>query len=387
MAVLPPTSQQPADRPISFLIDDEVSGLGPVPVHTLRVRPEDLTRSDPSRINVVQTLNGGAWADGFGPGIAMITIAGTTGWRRTEGTTEDGEGRFLALRAQVFSEWHLRREQAKKQAKDPSGVQLIFSDALDSIVATVAPMSFVLKRSRSRPLLFQYQIQMLVLSDSPGALAGPNLDEGPLSQSALSSLGLASLEASLDTVQAFANTARNYIERDLLAPVNSFLATTQAIYGKVHDTWSSVRGVSDSLISVANASAAAGANLFRTFALVEGIPQLTKGELMRVGAAYGNIYCVLRNALTIPGEFTDYSELYGASNCSSTAGGRPLSQFLGSNTMQALVPAPVAPIVAVSQGAQVSMAALSGNDVVFNPLTTTVAAGHAGAIGDGIVLS
>lgn len=387
MAILPPSSQAPADRPISFLLDDEVSGSGPLPAITMLIRPESLTRDDPSRINVVQTLNGGAWADDFGPGIAVINISGTTGWRRTAGSNDDGEARFFALRTMVYDEWHRRRKQAVSQAKDPNEVRLIFSDSLDNIVASVAVTSFKLARSRSQPLLFRYQIQMLVLSDSPGAPVGPPLlGDTTASQSALSSLGLQSLDASLRTIQKFAVDSQYYVEREVLSPVNAFLGKTQEIYGQVSGTWDSVRGVSNSLISVANSSAAAGANLFRTFSLIANTPELVKAELIRVGAAYGNIFCVMRNALNAPSEFTAWSELYGASNCSSTSGGRPLSQFLESNTMEALVPAPRPPIISVSPQAQASLVALASSDVVLAPMSVQTAGTHAGNIGTGIAL-
>lgn len=384
MATSPPTSQRPGERPIAFLLDDQVSGLGPVPAHTLYVRPEDLTRDDPSRVNIVQTMNGGAWADDFGPGVAMITIAGHTGWRRGEGSNDDGEARFKALRAQVFEEWHKRRAQAVANSKDPAGVGLIFSDSLDSIVATVAPMRFVLRRSRSRPLLLQYQIQMAVLAD--GVATGLILPAGQVSKSVLTSLGLDSLEASLKKIEAFAASAKSVIDRELLAPVQSFLGVTQAVYGRVTQTINSITSVPASLISVAQTSAAAGANLFRTFALVANLPTLVRGQLMEVSAAYNNIACVLRNALATPDQFLDYSSIYGASGCSSTAGGRAISAFGSSNTFAVVAPAPTADIVSVSTAAQASMTTLARSDVVLQPMDTDLAAFHAGAVGAGVVL-
>lgn len=380
-----PSSQ--VDRPITFLLDDSVSGVGPSQAVTLYVRPEDLTHQQPSRVNVVQTLGSGAWADSFGPGVSTITISGHTGWRRGAGQDRDGEGRFQQLRATVFDEWHLRRERAVAASADPAQVKLIFSDALDSIVATVAPMQFVLRRSRSRPLLFQYQIQMAVLQLGTGGLMGPGLP-GSLgaTQSALAALGLESLGASLAKIRAFANSARSFIDQNLLAPVRSFLATTQAIYGEVSSTIDAVTGVPASLLAVARTSALAGANLFRTFAAVAGLPYLVRGELMQVASAYTNIVCLLRNALAAPDTYLDYSSIYGSSNCSSTAGGRPLSTYAGSNTMEAIVPAPKPPIVAVSADAQAALRELSASDVVLSPMSTTQAALSAGRISAGVVL-
>lgn len=387
MDTQPPASQAASDRPITFMLDDSVSGVGPSQAVTLYVRPEDLTHQQPSRVNVVQTLGGGAWADSFGPGVSTITISGHTGWRRGIGQERDGEERFLQLRSTVFDEWHLRRQRAVAASADPSQVKLIFSDALDSIVATVAPMQFVLRRSRSRPLLFQYQIQMAVLQLGTGGLTGPALP-GALSakKSALAGLGLESLAASLAKIRAFANSVRAFIDQNLLAPVRAFLAVTQEIYSEVSNTIDAVIGIPASLLSVARTAALAGANLFRTFAAVAGLPYLVRGELMQVAAAYTNIVCLLRNALSVPDTYMDYSSIYGSSNCSSTAGGRPLSGYLGSNTFEAVSPAPTPPIVSVSSDSQAALRELSSSDVVLSPMTTSQAAQTAGRISAGIVL-
>lgn len=384
-----PTSQQPADRPLTFILDDEVSGLGPTQPVTLYVRPTDLTRQDPSRINVVQTLNGGAWADDFGPGVAMITIAGNTGWRKAGANGDDGETRFKLLREQVFDQWHLRRAQAIASSKNPDDVKLIFSDSLDSYVATVAPMSFVLRRSRSQPLLMQYQIQMLMLADGVGNLAGPAAARptAPLSALSKAAAAIASLKSSLDKIIAFANNAKNFIERSILGPVKGFLDTTQSIFNKVMETFGAIRGVVTSLVSVATSIAHAGSNIFRTLAAVSNIPLFVKNELMRVSAAYANIFCLMSNSLQAPDEFQDYSTLYGSSNCSSTSGGRPLSTFESSNTLEAVVPPPAKPAVSVSSTAQASLIAMSTADVPLAPPSTATVGVHAGAIAAGVAFA
>ena len=58
----------------------------------LVIRPEELTRTDPSRINDTRTL-GGAWSDNFGEGLSSLTISGHTGWRgMAEGVQPDNTG-------------------------------------------------------------------------------------------------------------------------------------------------------------------------------------------------------------------------------------------------------------------------------------------------------
>lgn len=131
----------------------------------LALRPEDLTWSEPSRMAVINTF-GGAWIDSFGPGIATITIAGHTGWRG--GSDGDWLARFERLHKEVFAGWH----DKTKGAADLTPLAYDFVDGLDERVAKVVPQSFTLRRSRSRPLLVQYNIQLLVIEDLGGGGGG-----------------------------------------------------------------------------------------------------------------------------------------------------------------------------------------------------------------------
>lgn len=379
----PPSSQAAGVRPISFLLDDGVSGAGSAEAVSLYVRPEDLTRQDPSRVNVNQTL-GGAWVDSFGAGVPIITISGHTGWRRDQ-SGEDGEGRFLILRDQVFDQWHERRAAAVRAGRDPTEVQLIYSDALDDMAVVVAPMAFQLRRSKSRPLLLQYQIQMAVLGEV-GAFSEFDLFSG-LSAGVTQSLGLESLLSAIDKIEGYINQATNFVDREFVAPMQSFMRTTTAVYQRVYGGIKSIDGLASSVIDVARLSARAGANIFRTFAAVAGIPAHVRGLLVDIGAAYTNIFCVLSRSLKQRVLYEDYSNLYGASNCSSTSGGRPISPLAGVNAFTVTNPAPVLPLVSVSPAAQASMTTMERSDVVFAPLPTSEAARNAGVIGAGVVLA
>jgi hypothetical protein len=130
----------------------------------LTIRPEELTRFEPSRLAVQQTL-GGAWIDGFDRGIITIKINGHTGWRSEDDGGGGGEEAFQRLRAQSFTGWHLERAALIAAGTDPSPVTLVFVDSLNGYVDIVAPKSFTLRRSKSRPLLLMYSIEMLVLAD------------------------------------------------------------------------------------------------------------------------------------------------------------------------------------------------------------------------------
>jgi len=158
--MIPPTSQKAGFRPISFLLSNGVTGT--LTSIDLLIRPEELTRSAPSRLSATQTF-GGAWVDNFGPGLVGINIAGHTGWRG--GLFADGFELFQELKTTVFDQWHSQRAAAVAAGQDPAQIQLIFSDALDANVDIVVPNVFTLRRNRTRPLLMMYQIGMTVVGE------------------------------------------------------------------------------------------------------------------------------------------------------------------------------------------------------------------------------
>lgn len=165
-----PPSQK--NRRISF----DLSGGGAGGTVDLVIRPEELTRVEPSRLSVQQTL-AGAWADAFDRGVATIRISGHTGWHGgpARGSTGlSGEQQFQNLRTTSFQGWHDARAAVVAGGGDPAVVEMIFVDELDRFSALVAPKVFTLRRSKTRPLLMMYVIELLVLQDlgDPGPGGG-----------------------------------------------------------------------------------------------------------------------------------------------------------------------------------------------------------------------
>ena len=159
-----PPSQR--NRRITF----DLSGGGAAGTVDMLIRPEELTRVEPSRLAVQQTL-AGAWADSFDRGVATIRISGHTGWH-------GGEAAFQGLRTTAFQGWHDARAALVAGGQDPAAVEMVFVDELDSFTALVAPKVFTLRRSKTRPLLMMYVIELLVLQDlGNGGAAGGG---GPL---------------------------------------------------------------------------------------------------------------------------------------------------------------------------------------------------------------
>ena len=361
-----PPRQKAEERPISFVFHNMATGSAPVEMR-LVIRPEDLTRTDRSRLTTTQTL-GGAWADNFGPGIPQVVLAGHTGWG--QGGRPDGQAEFQRLHETVFRRWHEERAAALRDGLDPDQVKLIFSDALDDFTWVVAPQAFVLRRNKARPLLSQYQITMNWLSDDVAQTMGTLQSQ---SLSALEELGLSSLEQSISEIEAFAAGLRDEIGA-VLGPIKKaferFVQLTATALSTVQRVvaagMSVVSAVTGSLLSIAGNLARAGANITRTFQSIVSMPNQIRAQFARVGSAFNNAFCVLNNAFRRRATIGNYDDLYGASTCSSTAGGRPISRFATENPFPLLFPLEEAPVQLTAEAAE-SLTALQQADPVLAP--------------------
>lgn len=369
----PPTDQRAQVRPIAFALD--AGGVLSKPL-TLKVRPEDLTRTEPSRLTVHQTLGRetAGWVDNFGEGLPTVTIAGHTGWRATTDNGQDGADAFSDLNNLVTHGYHAQKQRAIDMGLDPANVKLLFIDMLDGFTWNVAPTSFVLRRSKSRPLLFQYNITLQAIStsiDNPFTLV-PSL--GGIAA------GLAGLDGVLSFLGGIAGSVKGWVSaavtgaNSFLAPfantVHSFVLLTGKIFSIVRDTVGAVKNgfttVANSLIGIARDFAQIGANVFRTISAIAGLPQDIKHGLMRVAGAFNEAICLFSNSLRARGAYADYDGLYGASNCSSTTGGRSASAYAGVNSFSLMQP--IALPVTLSSASITSTAELKRMDPVLTPM-------------------
>lgn len=378
-----PPSQKASERPISFRL---VGVDGQVTSVSLVIRPEDLTRGEPSLINATPTFDG-AWIDAFGPNLGSIQISGHTGWNLAGGWEEN----FARLRSAVFTEWHRQRAQAVSEGKDAAEVKLIFADALDNITAIVAPAVFTLKRNKASPLLMMYQINLIVAGDLPNDIASSaDLESDLTFESGIAgslTAGGASLADSLGKITKAAGQVRSFIDSSIAAPVRGFMDMSATAFSKVVNVANTGRGLiqgeAAQLIDIARDVAMVGRNAFYAYNAVASLPAELAYQVSAVGNAYGNAFCVLRNAFNPPNTYPDFSDLYGASYCSSTVGGSPLSPLRNGNPFETIVPTVALP-PGVSRLARSSIEAARVMDPVLSPPSMASIGSILKNIGEGV---
>ena len=382
-----PPNQKADERPISFVLHNMATG-SPPREKQLIIRPEDLTRTEPSRLMTHQTL-GGAWADNFGPGIPTVQISGTTGWRTS---ALNGLGEFIDLHETIYTAWHTERALASEAGLDPNKVKLIFSDILDEFTWVVAPQTFVLRRNKSRPLLSQYQISMTWLSDDVAETMG-DLNAIKLSDAETAAAAMESLNASLVTIDSFTSTMSTDLD-GFLGPAKfvfqELVRLTGSVLHYVQSVLTSANGfvskTAADLLNIAGNMSRAVANVINTYQSIVTFPQRVNAKMGHVAAAFNNVVCLIKNAFKKRTFLENYDSLYGSSNCSSTAGGKPVSIYATENPFPVYFPLESSGVV-VSQSASASITRLANADPVLYPASSTALAADMTAINSGVRLT
>jgi hypothetical protein len=369
LATTAPTKQKADVRPISFVLEAPGASFRQV---TLPVRPEDLSRNEPSRSTVHQTMGRDVkgWVDNFGAGLPSVTISGHTGWRQQAGAEKDGYGSFADLNELVAHAYHREKQLAIDLGMDPGLVKLLFVDLLDNFAWSVEPMQFVLRRSKSRPLLFQYNITLQALSTSVDDLERFLPDRGSTAS------GLNALDGALDRLLSFADSIESWVSSAVsfvdraLAPIAStikkFVSLSHKVFSAINSVNVGIRSIANRIVGIASDIAQVGVNVFRTISAIREIPGTLKAQLSRVAGAFNEVRCIFGNSLRQRRVYEDYTGLYGASNCSSTTGGRAPSSYASSNVFE-LLKTDSATVVATG-GAVASIATLSRADPVLAPV-------------------
>lgn len=368
-ALAAPTSQK--YKTIGFTFDNLATGA--LNTFTLPIRPESLSRQSTSRLAVQQTLGGTGFCDDFGPGLDVINIQGTTGWRGTAGN--DGAALFQQLYQAVYTNWHQARNQLRQQAQDPNQIELIFTDTLDNIIEVVAPMTFTLQRSKSSPLLSRYNIQLLVLGDTAP----------PASSSFLSNLlpsvensipGLQSLISAVSSIYSQVQSAIGWVQSNIIGPVTMYMNMAGTLFNQVVGL---LQLPGQSLAYMTQLAANVAFCGMQATSVIgsqsTNNANQTAGAMLAFGA-FSDVFCLMSNQAAAAATFPDYSTLYGASNCSSTVpGSSPASPYaLADQNTQAANPfydvigTNATPPVGVSPAAQQAISTLLYSDMVISPM-------------------
>jgi hypothetical protein len=355
-----PASQK--DRPISFLLFD---GDTFIDGRDLIIRPEELSRTEPVRASVTQTL-GGNWVDDFGAGLSTITISGHTGWRGS--VAEDGADQFFQLRKLIVERrQELRNERAK--TGNPDDIQLVFADQLNRQSLYVQPTTFQLRRHKTRPLLSQYNINMTVLGDM--CLAGVATSQDFIVQAihnptrheqALASLA----EVQRKNMESRAELAKSGLSASMVKSSQALLDKSDALLKKVQQYGKQAKGVIDSTLGPLFTTSAmlfeASRNAFQIMAMAGDVAQYGKNVLQRIASNFNDALCNLKNGFRRLFTMPDWSDLFGASTCSSTGGGRPTSPWAVENPFYRVSPAtPAGAVVNVSSDTQTKAKAIGGD--------------------------
>lgn len=117
------------------------------------INPQEFNQSEPSRSTVTQT-KGGAWVDDFGGGLPTIYIKGTSGFQKGKGVE-----RFKELRNLIRK--YYRNDNPGEEVTDEIKFHN-FTDGESWVVHTDTD-GFKLLRSKSSPLQYGYEIQLVCL--------------------------------------------------------------------------------------------------------------------------------------------------------------------------------------------------------------------------------
>jgi hypothetical protein len=312
--------------------------------------------------------------------------------RSAAGSGEDGAEAFETLNTLVQRDYHEAKQAAVDAGLDPRTVKLLFIDMLDGFTYSVTPTQFVLRRSKSRPLLFQYNIALQAVDTSI---------DNPLMILPFSggfSTGLDALDSVIGRIEGFASSVNGWIAQAValkdrvMAPiaqtvgtfVNASARVFRAVQGVIATGEKAISRTANSLNGIAGDMAKVGTNINRTFSDIVGIPAHIQAAIGNVSAAYNELYCIFKNSLKKRKTYEDYADMFGASNCSSTTGGSSASIYADTNAFALMQP--IRSPVVLTSGAQASITTLGNADPVLAPVSLSEMDRHLKIINSGVAV-
>jgi hypothetical protein len=288
----------------------------------------------------------------------------------------------------VIVQWNRRRTQASASGIDPDTVELSFTDALDSVATIVAPRSFQLRRSKNRPLLFSYQIQLVELRDVKTSSSLLDTILAAFSNPLRWLAGVTGLGNVINQIQYYANKAMS-VFGTISTGIQTFLATGTSLIGSVASMAQQVRGQFDStvsaLLTVGQSYAEAGANAFAALAGGGTLSAQDRLPAMAISSQFQDAACIMATGFNARITYPVYDGLDGASSCSSTGGGGPASLYTESlqNPFYSAVATAAPPVMATTPAVQ-AIAVLRGDPLALSAGGTAQIGGLLAAAGNGV---
>lgn len=134
--------------------------------HTYRfkVNPENYSIEHPQRSNIIKTKSDIIFED-YGSDVKTITFSGTTGFRNAksaDGTVKNGKERMDDLESRIVEYSNISNSGSVSLAK----MELYNWTDGKFYKVHLAPQGLKIERSKDEPLLFRYEITLMVLGDS-----------------------------------------------------------------------------------------------------------------------------------------------------------------------------------------------------------------------------
>ncbi len=134
-------------------------------VLVLPVNP-DIQYTRPWRTTPTQTVQG-VYTDNFGGGVPMLTLSGHTGYwggvGEYQGQSVDGFTAYNALNEGIIQYYFFLIQQ--DGTTQPAVTLQYINDADEQFLTLMPTSNFQLLRSHSKPFLYQFQAQFIVLAD------------------------------------------------------------------------------------------------------------------------------------------------------------------------------------------------------------------------------
>jgi hypothetical protein len=334
-------------------------GNGILAAHTLRINPESIAYDVPPRVSTYQTLKD-FYVDDHGLGIQAVTLSGTTGWkpRRIVGEAfpMDGFASFKHLYKEIYLAYQAERSYLEKQGLSafhrigkPDGLHVKILDKMNELTYTAVFNKFLLRRSRGRPLLFQYDIGLTVITDQD---TDPARDPKQLSNlagvgevvSGKPQLLSKRLSNTQDVIAKFRTDEQDFLDRHpSFAKVLDDVDRLAQLANDAVDEFDRLTGISSDAVGLLSGRINGLANglhrlsnvTFLASAFIGDLSAKTIGSLNRVITEFGAIKCSLEG-LTF-GQFVPNVRLLdGFPNCAATLGIESSQFSLSDNTFQEL---------------------------------------------------